>query len=168
MTELVFETIATRLQEKFGHDILDVDETYGMLTITVSKEVNLDVIGFLKNEPSMDFNFLTDLCGIHYPELKGKELGVVYHLRSFRHNRQIRIKLFTATGDPAVNSLTPLFESANWMERETFDFYGIRFQGHPNLKRILNMDEMEYYPLLKQYPLEDQTREDKQDQYFGR
>jgi NADH-quinone oxidoreductase subunit C len=67
-----------------------------------------------------------------------------------------------------LNSITALFEAANWMERETYDFYGIRFEGHPNLKRILNMDEMDYFPLQKQYPLEDGKREDKEDLYFGR
>ena len=69
---------------------------------------------------------------------------------------------------PEIASATSLYAGANWMERETYDFYGVRFQGHPNLKRILNVDHMEIFPMLKQYPLEDSSREDKDDRFFGR
>ena len=80
----------------------------------------------------------------------------------------MRIKCFVAAATPEVPTLTTLFDAANWMERETFDFYGIQFVGHPDLRRILNMDEMDYHPLLKQYALEDETRDDKDDRFFGR
>jgi NADH-quinone oxidoreductase subunit C len=83
-------------------------------------------------------------------------------------NVRIRMKIYTAIEDPKIFTATRLFESANWMERETYDFYGVNFVGHPNLKRILNVDEMDYFPLRKEYPLEDQTRIDKDDQMFGR
>ncbi len=69
---------------------------------------------------------------------------------------------------PQISSITSLYEASNWQERETFDFFGIEFIGHPNLKRILNVDEMDYFPMRKEYPLEDQTRTDKDDKYFGR
>jgi NADH-quinone oxidoreductase subunit C len=160
--------ISTRLRERFGQKILTVTEPYGMLTADIDKESVLGIIDYLLHDPDLQFSFLTDLCGIHYPERSGEEFGVIYHLHSFTHNLRIRIRLFVSKADPAVQSLTPLFQSANWMERETFDFYGILFQGHPNLKRILNMDEMNYFPLQKQYPLEDQMREDKKDEFFGR
>jgi NADH-quinone oxidoreductase subunit C len=168
MTEISNSIIAGSLQEKFGKKILRISEPSGLLTITISKDDNIEVISFLVNNPVFEFTFLTDLCGIHYPEQAGRELGVIYHLHSLRHNVRIRIKTFVDAGFPVLNSLTSLFQSANWMERETFDFYGIRFEGHPNLKRILNMDEMDYFPLQKQYPLEDGKREDKEDLYFGR
>jgi NADH-quinone oxidoreductase subunit C len=80
----------------------------------------------------------------------------------------LRVKLFVDSANPVVQSIFPIFKSANWMERETYDFYGIIFKGHPNLIRILNMDEMDYFPMQKQYPLEDQQREDKKDKFFGR
>jgi len=83
-------------------------------------------------------------------------------------NRRVRLKLFTSIGETHVPSLTGLFPGANWMERETFDFYGVLFTGHPNLKRILNMDEMNYFPMRKEYPLEDAKRDDKDNTMFGR
>jgi NADH-quinone oxidoreductase subunit C len=168
MTDLTNNIIADRLREKFGERILHISEPGGLLTLIIQKEDNIEVTGFLMTDPAFEFTFLTDLCGIHYPEQAGSELGVIYHLHSLRHNIRIRIKTFVDAGYPVLKSLTPLFQSANWMERETFDFYGIRFEGHPNLKRILNMDEMDYFPLQKQYPLEDGKREDKEDLYFGR
>jgi len=168
MTEISNSIIAASLLEKFGEKILSISEPSGLLTITIHKKDNIDMISFLLNNPAFEFTFLTDLCGIHFPEQAGRELGVIYHLHSLRHNVRIRIKTYVDANLPVLNSITALFEAANWMERETYDFYGIRFEGHPNLKRILNMDEMDYFPLQKQYPLEDGKREDKEDLYFGR
>jgi NADH-quinone oxidoreductase subunit C len=139
-----------------------------LLIITIDTDSNIDVIRWLANEKDLQFTFLTDLTGIHYPEQKGQELGVVYHLHSFKNNIRLRLKLFTDIKKPIVKSMTEVFGSANWMERETYDFFGILFEGHPNLKRILNMDEMDYFPMQKQYPLEDQKRVDKDDKFFGR
>jgi NADH-quinone oxidoreductase subunit C len=93
---------------------------------------------------------------------------VVYHVHSFIQNFRARIKVFLAEADLHIPTATGLYASANWMERETYDFFGIIFDGHPNLTRILNMDEMDYFPMRKQYPLEDATREDKIDALFGR
>ncbi len=168
MTALSNNILSQQLQAKFGAGITHITESFGMLTVTVEKNLNIQVIDFLVENPEWEFTFLSDLCGIHYPDHKGQELGVVYHLHSLRNNHRIRIRVFTDAADPEVPSLTLLFRSANWMERETYDFYGIRFTGHPNLKRILNMDEMTYFPLQKQYPLEDGSREDKDDTFFGR
>jgi NADH-quinone oxidoreductase subunit C len=81
---------------------------------------------------------------------------------------RLRFKIFVPVAAPDVFTACNLFSSANWMERETYDFYGVNFVGHPNLKRILNVDEMDYFPLRKEYPLEDQTRIDKDDEMFGR
>ena len=96
------------------------------------------------------------------------ELAVVYHLHNLVDNVRIRFKVFTDINQPDVYTATSLYSTANWMERETFDFYGVNFVGHPNLKRILNVDEMDYFPLRKEFPLEDQTRRDKDDEMFGR
>ena len=83
-------------------------------------------------------------------------------------NRRVRVKTFFDINQPEIPTATDLWPSANWMERETYDFFGVRFTGHPNLKRILNVDEMDIFPMRKEYPLEDQTREDKEDRNFGR
>lgn len=123
---------------------------------------------FLYDEPTLGFQFLTDLTGVHYPDQPGKEIGVVYHLHNLKENARLRMKIFVPIEKPDVFTASGLFSGANWMERETFDFYGIHFIGHPNLKRVLNVDEMDYHPLRKEYPLEDQTRIDKDDEMFGR
>ena len=159
--------IVEGLKSRFGTDILNPDETTDILTLTVSRNIIHDLIKFLKDDESFQFTFLTDLTGIHYPE-KELQIGVIYHLHNLHFNKRIRIKTFVSAEDPVVKSITDIFSSANWMERETFDFYGIVFEGHPNLKRILNVEYMDYFPMRKEYPLEDQTREDKDDRFFGR
>ena len=165
---LTNEQIKQKLTEKFSDQVTGFEEPYGMLTFEAPKELNLKVLNFLYDDEELKFRFLTDLCGVHYPDLKDKELAVVYHLHNLEDNIRIRFKVFTKINKPDVYTATGLFSSANWMERETYDFYGINFVGHPNLKRILNVDEMDYFPMRKQYPLEDQTRVDKDDEMFGR
>lgn len=164
LQKIVFE----KLNVNFSEDILSSELLYDYPVFTVRREKIIDIISFLYNEPELKFQFLTTLCGIHFPDNKGQELGVIYHLHSLTKNYRIRIKIFFNINDPIVPTLTGLFLTANWMERETFDFYGVVFKGHPNLKRILNVDEMTVFPLRKEFPLEDPTREDKNDSMFGR
>ena len=159
--------VIDKLYKTFGNDILKVDTGSDILTFTVASPMIHEVIRFLKEDENMNFDFLTDLCGIHYPD-RGLPLGVVYHLHNLKENRRIRIKTFVTMNDPNISSVTDLFSAANWMERETYDFYGIIFEGHPNLIRILNVEYMDYFPMRKEYPLEDPTREDKDDRFFGR
>ena len=165
---LTNDIIQQRLTEKFREQITDFTEPYGMLTFSAPKELNLKVLNFLFDSHDLKFRFLTDICAVHYPDQKGKELAVVYHIHNLEDNVRIRFKIFTDINQPDIYTATGLFSAANWMERETYDFYGINFIGHPNLKRILNVDEMDYFPLRKEYPLEDQTRTDKDDEMFGR
>ena len=165
---LTNENIKQKLVEKFGEQVTDFTDSYDMLTFSAPKELNLKVLNFLYDSNDLKFRFLTDLCAVHYPDQQGKELAVVYHLHNLEDNIRIRFKVFTDIKQPDVYTATGLFSSANWMERETYDFYGVNFVGHPNLKRILNVDEMDYFPLRKEFPLEDQTRIDKDDEMFGR
>ncbi|MGB3006250.1 MAG: NADH-quinone oxidoreductase subunit C [Chitinophagaceae bacterium] len=165
---LLNEHIKQRLVEKFGDQVTSFEEPYGMLTFEAPKELNLKVLNFLYDNEELKFRFLTDLTGVHYPDKTGKELAVVYHLHNLVENVRIRFKVFTGIEQPDVYSATGLFSAANWMERETYDFFGVNFVGHPNLKRILNVEEMDYFPLRKEFPLEDQTRIDKDDEMFGR
>lgn len=165
---LTNEIIKTRLTDKFGESITGMEEPYGMLSVTVPCDQNLKVLNFLYDQPQLGFRFLTDLTAVHYPDRKGEELCVVYHLHNLVENIRMRVKVYTPVEKPDVYTATGLFSGANWMERETYDFYGINFVGHPNLKRILNVDEMDYFPLRKEFPLEDQTRIDKDDEMFGR
>ncbi|MDB5197431.1 MAG: NADH-quinone oxidoreductase subunit [Flaviaesturariibacter sp.] len=161
------EYIKQRLAEKFGDNVYSVEEPHGMLTFETKAELNLEVMQFL-HEEQLGFRFLTDLTAVHYPAYKGRELAVVYHLHNLVENCRIRFKVFVPIEKPDVPTATTVFAAANWLEREAYDFYGVNFVGHPNLIRIQNVDEMDYFPLRKEYPLEDQTRLDKDDEMFGR
>ena len=165
---LTNDRIKERLIEKFGEQVSNFEEPYGMLTFEVPKDMNLKLMQFLYDDEELKFQFLTTLCAVHYPDNKGRELAMVYHLHNLTDNIRIRFKAYLDINKPDIFTATKLFEAANWLERETYDFYGVNFIGHPNLKRILNVDEMDYFPLRKEFPLEDQTRIDKDDEMFGR
>ena len=167
-TDITHEYIVEKLSTQFPGKILSQEEPYGLLSLNVPRENAIEIIKWLKEDTELQFIFMTDLCGVYFPEQTGFELGVIYHLHSLVHNIRLRLRTFFPANDPVVPTATTVFRAANWMERETFDFFGIRFTGHPDLRRILNVDDMTYHPLLKQYPLEDDTRTDKEDKYFGR
>jgi NADH-quinone oxidoreductase subunit C len=162
------QEVAEALLEKFGDQVFDFEEPYGLLTLSTSREEIIPLLDFLFNHKTYQFIFLTDITGIHYPDNADKEFMVVYHMHSFVHNFRVRIKVSLAEVDLHIPTATGLFASANWMERETYDFFGIIFDGHPNLKRILNIEEMDYFPMRREFPMEDATREDKTDALFGR
>lgn len=165
---LTNEIIRQRITEKFGDQITEWDEPYGMLTFTAPKTINIRVLQFLHDDPELRFRFLTDICAVHYPNRTGEELAVVYHMHNLFDNVRLRFKVFTDINKPDVFTATKLYEAANWLERETYDYFGINFIGHPNLKRILNVEEMDYFPMRKEFPMEDQSRRDKDDEMFGR
>jgi NADH-quinone oxidoreductase subunit C len=165
---LTNERIKERLIEKFGEQVSNFEEPYGMLTFEIPKDMNLKLMQFLFDDEELKFQFLTTLCAVHYPDNKGRELAMVYHLHNLTDNIRIRFKAYLDINKPDIFTATKLFDAANWLERETYDFYGVNFIGHPNLVRILNVDEMDYFPMRKEYPLEDQTRKDKDDEMFGR
>jgi NADH-quinone oxidoreductase subunit C len=165
---LTNEHIKERLQQQFGEQVSEWEEHYGLLTFKAPAEMNLKVMQFLYDDEELRFRFLTDLTGIHYPNRASEELCVVYHLHNMIDNIRLRMKIYVPVSKPDVFTATQLYAGANWMERETYDFFGIQFIGHPNLKRILNVDEMDYFPMRKEYPLEDSTRIDKDDEMFGR
>ncbi|MBD3903550.1 NADH-quinone oxidoreductase subunit C [Chryseobacterium sp. Ch-15] len=161
------EFVLEAITREFPESVISNSESYGMLTVEIKKEDIKKVIHYLKDS-SLEINFLTDVCGIHYPEFPEKEIGIVYHLHNMMTNFRIRLKVFMSRENIEVDSLTELYAGANWMERETFDFYGIKFKGHPDLRPILNMEDLGYHPMLKEYRLEDGTRTDKNDSMFGR
>jgi NADH-quinone oxidoreductase subunit C len=165
---LTNDSIKQRLIEQFGDQVTNFEEPFGMLTFEAPKDLNLKVLNFLYDDSELGFRFLTDLTAVHYPAYHGRELAVVYHLHNMVENVRIRFKVFTDIRKPDVYTATGLFSAANWQEREAFDFYGVNFVGHPNLKRIQNVEEMDYFPQRKEFPLEDQTRIDKDDEMFGR
>jgi NADH-quinone oxidoreductase subunit C len=160
------EKLVNILKEKFEDQVLGVEQLYDFLTITLKKDRIIEIIGFLYENPETKFQFLTTLFAVHYPEQK--MIAIVYQLHNLVSNERVRLKIYLPEENPSVPTLTNVFSAANWMERETYDFFGVTFDGHPNLTRILNVEDMIIFPLRKEYPLEDQTREDKQDEMFGR
>lgn len=162
----LLEIVNTKLKENFADAIESAEQLYDYPVFTVKNDKVHDVLKFLKEDETLNFHFLTDLCGMQTAD--EKQLGVIYHLHNMPKNYRIRLKTFFDINKPEVPTATDLWPAANWMERETYDFFGVKFKGHPNLKRILNVDEMDIFPLRKEYPLEDQTRTDKKDSMFGR
>jgi len=166
MSQEVFDKVKQAVSEKFPEAIEHSEITYNFPVFVIKKESTHKVLEFLKNDSELNFHFLTDLTGLQTPD--EKQLGVIYHLHNMVNNYRVRIKTFFDISKPEIPTATDLWPGANWMERETYDFYGVKFTGHPNLTRILNMDEMDIHPLRKEFPLEDQTRDDKEDSMFGR
>ncbi|MDN5284738.1 MAG: NADH-quinone oxidoreductase subunit [Mucilaginibacter sp.] len=167
MAQIPNEELLKRIGEKFDQQVTVVGEPYGLLTVETSREQIIDLLTFLKTDDALRFIFLTDITAIHYPEQE-KQIGIIYHLHSLTTNTRIRVKVFLTDDDVHIPSATVLWEGANWMERETYDFFGVIFDGHPDLRRILNVDDMTAFPMRKEFPLEDPNRVDKKDYFFGR
>lgn len=161
--------IEDKLTGAFGDKVFGFTQIKDIFSFEVAAEASNDVVRFLKEDATLRFNFLTDVCGVHYPDnKKERQFAVVYHLHNWLDNVRVRIKCYLDGDNPEIDSVTNLFLGANWQERETYDFYGIVFKGHPQLKRILNMDEMQVFPMRKEFPMEDAGRTDKDDRFFGR
>ena len=162
------EIIQQKLTEKFGDQLTNWEAQFGLLTFTGQAADNLKVLQFLYDDETLRFRFMTDLTAVHYPSRKGEELCVVYLLHNLVDNIRLRFKVYLPIEKPDVFTASKLFGSANWQEREAYDFFGVNFVGHPNLTRIMNPEEMDYFPMRKEFPMEDPTRRDKDDEMFGR
>ncbi len=161
--------IQEKLEATFGENVYNFQQERDIFSFEMTADKNTAVILFLKNDPDLRFHFLTDLCGVHYPDNEpNKQFAIVYHLHNWYENKRIRIKAFINGLNPEIKTVSNIFPCSNWMERETYDFYGVNFIGHPQLKRILNMDEMISFPMRKEFPMEDAGRTDKDDRFFGR
>jgi NADH-quinone oxidoreductase subunit C len=160
------ETIINALKDQYESDVVSMGMVDDIFTITLRNDRVAEIIRYLYFHKETCFQFLTSLCAVHYPDVDS--IAVVYQLHNLEANVRIRIKSFLPVANPVIQTITDTFAGANWMERETYDFYGVIFKGHPDLRRILNVDDMIIFPMRKEYPLEDQTREDKQDSMFGR
>ncbi len=167
MGKISNEELLNSIKAKFESEVANVTEAFGLLTFETSRESIIDLLTFLKNDENLQFIYLTDITAIHYPESE-KQIGVIYHVHSLVNNVRVRIKVFLADGDVHLPTATVLWNGANWMERETYDFFGVVFDGHPDLRRILNVDDLTVFPMRKEYPLEDPNRVDKHDFFFGR
>lgn len=163
------ELIHARIEQQRPGVLVRHETAYdGMLTVETTREQISALLEFLRDDEQLQFHFLTTLCGIHFPEEKDRELCVLYLLHNWRKNIRMRVKVFLPIAAPHIPTATTLWPTANWMERETYDFYGVHFSGHPNLTRILNVEDLDVFPMRKEYRLEDGTRTDKDDRFFGR
>lgn len=167
MGKISNEDVLKSIADKFGDKVITEGEPAGLLTVETSRDNIIDFLTFLKTDATLQFIYLTDLTAVHYPGTE-RQIVVVYHVHSLVNNVRIRVKVFLNDGDVHIPSATVVWNAANWMERETYDFFGVDFQGHPDLRRILNVDDMTVFPMRKEYPLEDPNRVDKKDFYFGR
>lgn len=160
-------TLGDKLASVFGDALLSTTTDYDFQVFEFHKSALRNVVIHLKEQEG--FNYLTTLCGSHFPDAeKEREFCMMYQLHNFSSNERIRLKTFMSREDLMLETICDVYDAANWMEREAYDFFGFTFSGHPNMKRILNMEEMNYFPLRKEYPLEDMSRDDKDDTFFGR
>lgn len=141
-----------KLKEKFPDSILEVETFRGEITAKVRKKDIYEICRFLYSDPELQYHMLTDLCGVdYYPETPRFE--VVYLLYSFKLNHRLRLKIRVHDGE-SVSSVESIWKAANWLEREVYDLFGITFENHPDLRRILLWDGYEGHPLRKDFPVE--------------
>ena len=150
----IVETLTTR----FGPAITETHSHRGDHTAVVDRAAIRAVLGFCRAEPALAFDVLMDLTAVDFLKFPGREDGprfeVVYHLYSLEHNHRVRLKVRVEERDAVVPTAVPLWPIANWLEREVWDMFGIRFEGHPDLRRLLLYEEFEGHPLRKDYPID--------------
>jgi NADH-quinone oxidoreductase subunit C len=145
--------VLRRLLDARPEAVVSTHAYLGDATAVIREFYLLDTMHFLRGDPALAFDMLSDVCAVDYlPRVPRFE--VVYHLYSVAKNHRLRVKVLVDDPTPSVPSLVEIWPSANWMEREVWDLYGIRFEGHPDLRRILLYEEFEGHPLRKDYPKE--------------
>ena len=143
-----------RLRQEFADSILETHSHRGDDTAVIAPQALVAVCTFLKQDPQLDYNFLMDLTAVDGLHLKKKpRFEVVYHFFSLSWKHRVRIKVPADGKNPEVDSIVALWPGADWYEREVWDMFGIKFRGHPNLKRILMYEEFQGHPLRKDYPI---------------
>ena len=149
--------IVARLSERFGAAIQSTHEHRGDQTVVVERERSAELLAFCRDDAALRFDMLMDLTAVDYLKYPGREDGdrfeVVYHLYSVPENHRLRVKVSVPEDEPVVASAVPLWAIADWFEREVWDMYGIRFEGHPDLRRLLLYEEFVGHPLRKDYTI---------------
>lgn len=157
--EHVKQVVLPRLIAQFGADVIEQTEHRGELSIHIPAERLVEVVAFLKDEADLKFDMLKDICAVDWYRRK-QRFELIYNLWSIDHNLRLRVKCYTEENRPHVDSLTGLYKSANWYERETYDMHGILFEGHPDLRRMYMPEDFvdptsgePLYPLRKEFPM---------------
>lgn len=145
--------IAELIKDRYPTEVKDITEFRGQVSVVVKKDRIKEIMKYLHSTPELYFDYIEDLCGVDYAGKKDIRFEVVYHLYSMRHRHMIRIKAEVSEDDCNIDSVVDIWAGANWHERECFDMYGITFNGHPDLRRILMPEDWEGHPLRKDYPL---------------
>ncbi len=145
-------TIVEALRSRFPESVENDREFRGDLTVQIRRQDIIRVCEFLKTDPALAFDMLIDLCGVDMYRPAGR-FEVVYNLYSLKNRAYVRLKVLVGEEDPVVDSATGVWAGANWHERETYDMYGIKFTGHPDLRRLYMPEEFEHFPLRKDFPL---------------
>ncbi|MRJ76078.1 NADH-quinone oxidoreductase subunit C [Aeromicrobium sp. SMF47] len=150
-----FDEVAERLEAGtgLGDAIEKVVVDRGEITFHIRRQLLLEAVTRLRNDPVLRFEFCSSVSGVHFPHETGREMHVAYHLLSMTHNRRIRLEVTAPEEDPHVPSVVSIYPTADWQERETWDMFGIIFDGHPALTRILMPDDWPGHPQRKDYPL---------------
>ena len=153
------EKLVERLQSRFGETLASCVDALDEVTIEVPRDQIIEVCTALRDEPGLHFEQLIDLCGVDYStygdeEWQGERFAVVYHLLSVKNNLRVRVRAFVEDEDPRIASVVDIWNCANWYEREAFDMYGILFEGHPDLRRLLTDYGFIGHPFRKDFPLE--------------
>jgi len=151
------EELLRRLRDRFGAAIVETHEFRGDTTAVVDRTALVDALRFCRDEPALGFDMLTDLTAADYLKFPGREDGprfeVVYQLYSLAHNHRLRLKVRVDEGDAVVPTAVPLWPIANWLEREVWDMFGVRFAGHPDPRRLLMYEQFVGHALRKDYPI---------------
>jgi NADH-quinone oxidoreductase subunit C len=145
--------IAEKVRERFPEAFIESRETLRELSLQIRKEYIVPVCRFLHDDPELDFDHITDICSVDFPEDQ-ERFEVVYHFYSIRANHRIRLKARVSEENCVIDSVCGIWQGANFLERETYDMMGIVFRNHPDFRRILMTDDFEGWPLRKDFPTE--------------
>jgi NADH-quinone oxidoreductase subunit C len=144
---------ASLIRTKFANTIEEIVEAAGEITIVAKREGVIELLTWLRDEPSLRFDYLSDIGGVDLGEFASPRFAVAYQLYSIEKNHRLRVKVFVEEDDPRLPTACGVWKAANWLEREIFDMFGVTFDGHPDLRRILMPADYEGYPLRKDFPI---------------
>ena len=150
----MYSEVLTRLGDAFADDVIEMHDRHGDDTAVIKPDRLVEIVRFIRDDAVLSMEMLSDLTGVDYLGKKEPRFEVVYHFYSLSKNHRLRLKVGAEEDNPTVASVVSLYKSALWMEREAWDLYGIKFEGHPDLRRILLYPEFEGHPLRKDYEME--------------
>jgi NADH-quinone oxidoreductase subunit C len=144
---------ASLIRTRFAATIEEITEAIGEVTLIAKRDGLVELMTYLRDEPSFRFNYLSDIGGVDLGEFASPRFAVAYQLYSLDHNHRLRVKVFLEEDDAHLPTMWNVWKAANWLEREIYDMFGVTFDGHPDLRRILMPADYEGYPLRKDFPI---------------